>query len=225
MGPSLRSLRLAVGGWPRLAVGGWWRLAAIGGGWCLVVGGWWGLAVGGWWRLAVGGPWGRSLRVVLNKKKFSGFLRTPCAHRHKARYPMSYLRGDVLPKTSSITRNRPSPVPLPPYFPPHQAIAARAPVRGGGGSGGVLPNLRRPPPPRPPTSQNVSCGKNDTYRTGPKPEAECRRTNLLWASDRGWGFGATQRWLTDARDADNRSPRLLPAAPIGSPGGFHPPRE
>ena len=58
--------RLVVGGW-WLAAGGWWRLAAVGD-WQLVVGGGWRLAVGGSRRLAVA-PWGRSVRVVLSKKK------------------------------------------------------------------------------------------------------------------------------------------------------------
>ena len=51
---------VAAGGWRRLVASGWWRL---------VVGGWWRLAVDGGWRSAVSGPLGRSLRVVLSKKK------------------------------------------------------------------------------------------------------------------------------------------------------------
>ena len=53
-----------------VGVGGW-RLV-VGGDWPLAVGGVWWLAIGGWWGLAVGGGWGgwRSLRAILNKKKF-----------------------------------------------------------------------------------------------------------------------------------------------------------
>ena len=94
------SWQLAVGGWWlaaidgwQLTTGGWWRLVVVRGGLWLVIGGWWRLVVvgrwrlvaaGGWrrlaaiggsWELAVGGPLGRSLRVVLNKKK-TGSLRT-----------------------------------------------------------------------------------------------------------------------------------------------------
>ena len=52
------------------AVSGWdsGRHLAVGGGW-------WRLAVGGW-RLALGGLQGLSLRAVLNKKKWGGFLKT-----------------------------------------------------------------------------------------------------------------------------------------------------
>ena len=43
------------------------------------VGGWGLAAVGGWWLVAVDGPLGRSLRVVLNKKKKSRRQRTALA--------------------------------------------------------------------------------------------------------------------------------------------------
>ena len=89
---------MVVGGGWWLVIGGWWRSVVVGGWWLVAagswrrvvaVGGWRLVADGGWsWRLAVGGPLGRSLRAVLNKKKF-WFLKDRPEHY----YPSQ--EGDV----------------------------------------------------------------------------------------------------------------------------------